>query len=676
MKRVRVIYLCLLSLAPLLNFIFASAQADEQFMTDVILHKLVAESLLDCGVSGAVREAILSIAGIEEEPHLAMHFRHLPAIVSKAVSSLICLSRTLSGSQEAFGAALSACQENWKRLGESLEAADGSFLRGEDVAAAAQYTSHLLEFRKLWLRLFGPSYASSGKEEVPPHMFAVNWGKVKSVESVKWMQDAERGSSCVLTEIISGKAPVFTYFLYILQHTLVVRVKLLHCLAEIFENTARCVNIMEVVRHVHVARAVQQDMRRQQELWERLGLLTLQMREGPKHCHNHELQFFCNFPCVQRVDLTKGKDAPLPPLFYTQCPFIWILLGTLWDMEDRISLIFSRSLIILPSSKLSRACASVKIDSPGASGRGSLAGRSMLVNEICTSSGLTCTHEPDYADQMRREGGADARLSLLSSGVMEEEARSCRLAQPSGGFASRGVLSLIFSPWRKVLSRPADREQVDMRVPELTPPFGLDLTPCQETNLDFVAIQGCRCLSQHILNITEGYNGATLLVATNCKQRPGKRVWYNNQYTFGATTFSDASFLDGEGAIEASEASELQHWVLNFVFPKSRLSEERGQRMRQEFALLRSVALQSVGSTGHRLQFEGDKGSRFFVLRSYENMDEGRLYFALLLPFCSTKPNSTVEVSRWAFSLMESLCATWCMPNLTNLAVQLAVCGT
>ncbi|ESL06459.1 hypothetical protein TRSC58_05868 [Trypanosoma rangeli SC58] len=128
----------------------------------------------------------------------------------------------------------------------------------------------------------------------------------------------------------------------------------------------------------------------------------------------------------------------------------------------------------------------------------------------------------------------------------------------------------------------------------------------------------------------------------------------------------------------------MDHWVLNFVCPSTRLSENSTKRTQQESMLLWAVVFQVVGSPQRRTRFTND-GSVFYVVRSDGEMDGGRMYFVLLLqhgvgtthPHGSTRDKSAREMSgeesRWAFRSLEEVCAAWSMPQLCNLAVRLAV---
>lgn len=644
-------------------------------MSDKVnVHKNVKMSLFHSGMLDVAQEAILSLAGPQETRRRGSHLRYLPAIVDKAVSSLIGLSRALSGSTEAFDGALNVCQDNWKKLGESLEAADGSFLRGEDAVAAISYTNHLNEFRRLWLRLFGAAYSSGGRAEFPPHVFAVHWSEVSTADNLKWMQDAKEGSQRTLAEIELGKAPSFTYFLYILQHTLAVRIELLRCVAEIVENSFRCVNVMVTVRYVHMARTMQREMAKQQKLWEELGLLTPSRLAELSHYHNFESQVVCKFPRSLQSNSTSSKAFALPALFHMRCPFIWIMLNIVWGLQSRLSFLFRNCLTSFSHKKEPTSRDRLKGGSPA------IDEQNRVENECqIPSSNVTSLPEGESVAKSEGEKEKNARQNGASTSgppaAVRNSGRQLRFTSPYD------LLMAGLEAWRGNSFRRRNDDGPPQIPVKLTPPFGLCLSPVLGSDCDFVLTRGCRCLVQLLLSITRERNGTTFLLVSDCTRRPGKRAWYRHHYNFGAITsnmtVSAAKERSNGGgqANEDSEMKQLEHWVVNCVFPQRRLSDDAEKRLEQERALIQSVALQALKSPGRRMHFVGDSNSAFYVLRSYEDMDGGRLYFALLLPHCNKTPNTGAEVTVWAFSAMETLCSMWSMPHLSNVAVRLAMSG-
>ncbi|CCW68924.1 unnamed protein product [Phytomonas sp. Hart1] len=132
-------------------------------------------------------------------------------------------------------------------------------------------------------------------------------------------------------------------------------------------------------------------------------------------------------------------------------------------------------------------------------------------------------------------------------------------------------------------------------------------------------------------------------------------------------------------------------WVLNFVFPYTRLAEAVESRQAQEGFLLRSVVFQIAGKESDRVCF-AHENSLFYVLNSGPYLDDRRMYFVLHLHVPagrrasrknerdhSSAPNSLdpeevllLEEKDEAFLVLENLREQWCMPDSCGAAVKLA----
>ncbi|CCW61391.1 unnamed protein product [Phytomonas sp. EM1] len=178
---------------------------------------------------------------------------------------------------------------------------------------------------------------------------------------------------------------------------------------------------------------------------------------------------------------------------------------------------------------------------------------------------------------------------------------------------------------------------------------------------------------------------ATFLMITNNTSRAGAACWRGNKLT-----------LRGEGPSDSSSSEDrvgIAPWVLNFVFPRSRLAGEREEERRraQEALLLRAIVFQVVGMETGKGWF-AHENSLFYVLNSGVDLDEGRMYFVLHLHLPTGirgvekgKPSHAsplrgldreevllLEEKEVAFLALENLREQWGMPDCCGGAVSLA----
>ncbi|KEG11946.1 hypothetical protein DQ04_02131100 [Trypanosoma grayi] len=642
-------------------------------MDDAGIHARVMKSLSEEGLLSVAREAALSFMG--RQPQQLPPLSALSADVGKAVSALLVLTRALNQGDAAFDAALRSGRLAWVNLGEPLELT-GGLTRHEYISAVMTYSDHLVWFRGLWSLLFRSVCPSASSSEVPPHIFAVSWSEVRCANNMEWIRAAQSAAQKTLVAIESGNAPCLMYFLFILQKALAVRVILLECISGMIENSTTCVDIMNVVRYMYTAYEAQQEMTELQAVWERAGLFSDAQTANcvRQDCHDDKM-------CGDLSD-RRGADAALrfctgpKRLFPTCCPFLWILQRLVWSLYGGFSLLFRSCLLTLPfvrpHENTLQENEENEEEEEGEEDGGDKATHSE--DSLQTMERIFSQNNSIMQKQQGRRGdfgnassSAGDIASLRCTRVLTLAPSVSVDALTSSTKSRREVPSIVRGDSMQRLGGEEESLQVAFVVPQ--PPYYLSFadTPCSEREL--LDACGCHLLAEALWNATHERHGATLFVLTDCTHRPGRRAWQNNCYTMLASP-------DGTEVRQG-----LDHWVLNFVFPASRLSANAGLRAQQESALLCAVVFQALGSTARRLRFT-NVGSVFHVVRSGSEMDGGRLYFVLLLhrDAASSHPldgrrGDDEEESRWAFRSLEEVSAAWSLSHLCNLAVRLAAWG-
>lgn len=609
-------------------------------LTDAKTHERIVEKLSDAGLSIVAQEAALSCM-IPDSPHIS-HFPSLPSDVNKAVCSFFSLTRALGKSSAAFDAAFQSNQAAWKGLERSLEGGNG-LLRSEHAAAALLYGTHLAKFRELWSSLFNPTHPSSLACPIPPHMFAVSWSEVLQKNTSNWIREACDEARKTFVAIERGESPPIVFFLFILQHVFAVRVTLLECVAKIMMHSSLSVDVMVVVRYMYAAREAEKEMSDLQAIWRRLGVLPDAIFSNDALFCSNSLDFFGTFlnSCGFDHFGLKIREKSFP-----RCLFFWSLRHFVCALYGRLSLLFGGCFVGLPFNSL---CQGVIRKEEGID-----VVDSRVLNPCARSLdvlGSVSSHSlPKVPPSKRTTTTTQSTLVRTST----------RDTIPRGGNSSclSGESSLHLGKQEEG----GEREETSLAASsdELQSPFQLTFT-CNDTDeREFLDKCDCHLLSESLFTAVHEHPHATILLISDCTSRPGKRAWQSNRYTL-MTCADDATSRQG-----------LEHWVLNFVYPFLRLSKDPERRSWQESLLLRTVVFRLAGSLERRMRFT-NVGSVFYTLRSESNMDEGRLYFVLLLQRrgpATAAGEEDAEESRWAFSTLERLCSTWSMSQLCNVAVR------
>nr|CCC50667.1 conserved hypothetical protein [Trypanosoma vivax Y486] len=449
--------------------------------------------------------------------------------------------------------------------------------------------------------------------------------------------------------IQTEKASCLAYVLLILQHALKVRLVLLTCVAGIMEHSVTSVDLQVVACYMHLAHRTQHDFSDLYLLWVTTGLLSLADVAECRHCNRKESYICCDFSfnCVT----SKHCESTTVPhvLLHASCPFLWILTRSLWGLRERLSLLFERYFLPLPSSrsqssdrwmcdgqtralqnKGERANANAKKEVKLSTGD-AVSPRLEVPKACWSSSSLRIgTHVPQCPLPV---------LDKLSPS--HGECRTSALPNPSAGCVSSTV-------------------------------SGLGFTSLDSGSPNRLSVDGCSCLYRFLNELTHLEGRTTVFVMNDCSQRRGQSVWLGNR----SVTVAGAGDGSGEHCrIGTSGLVGTAEWEVNFVFPHSRLSTDKQQRAQQEISLLRAIVPSVLETSERRISFKDVDGSTFYMVRSYDDMAEGRMYFGLHQYPTNASP-SDVSVStkepRHFFSSLESLCAAWSMPYLCNLAVRLA----
>ncbi|PWV22049.1 hypothetical protein C3747_1g183 [Trypanosoma cruzi] len=626
------------------------------------LHRRTIRDLSDKGFAVLVREAVLSCMGART-PRIP-YFSLLSPKVNEAVSTLLSLTQLVKKSNADFDAALQRTQAALKRLAaESLGDAE-ILLRGEDVTAALSYTTFLARFRALWVFLFGFTYPPSSLQVVPPHIFAVRWPEVLCDDTIGWICATREEAGRSFASIQSGTASHLTYFVFILQHTLSVRTVLLECVAEMMVNSAVRFDVMSVVRSMYRAYETLEEMADLQETWKQEGLFSDDfITKYTSSCASDAgvggvFWDDCGLDLVLSPTKAHAKSTFL-------CPFLWILQHLVWCLYGRLTLLFQSCFIALPP-EISPHQAVKDVGGTGVANNEE--GPTVVQRnfpELNRSFGRRQESRGDLVDSSaiaaEKVSFLHRRTTTTTTSVYVEPMTTgskLRLSFPS---LTRGDSA----------TRLVEDDSLQASRIEFHSPFDLNFNGAESNERGFLDKVGCHILAQLLWNITHERPRSTFFVVTDCTRRPGPRAWQRNHCT--VTTWAD----------DVSGRQGIEHWVLNFVCPNSRLSENPAKRAQQEIMLLRAVVFQVLGSTQRRARFTND-GSVFYVVRSDNEMDGGRLYFVLLLQRDTSTTHPSVGVrditskkaveleSCWAFRSLEEVCVAWCMPHLCNLAIRLA----
>ncbi|ESL05374.1 hypothetical protein TRSC58_06979 [Trypanosoma rangeli SC58] len=626
------------------------------------VHTRILRDLSNEGLTAVVQEAVLSSVGALLP--VTPCFTSLPSRVNEVAHALLSLTQLMSQGDTYFEAAFQRCRTALKRLAaESLEDVDG-FLWREEVPAALSYIRCLARFRALWVSLFGAACSRSPQKFAPPHMFAVRWSEVLCDATLGWFSEIQEEAKRTFVSIEEGNTPSFAYFLFVLQHALSIRTVLLKCVAEMMLNSAVRFDVMVVVQNMYVASEALNEVAELQSIWRQERLLPDTLREK---CLSY--QFSSDNMC-HSLWVHSGLD-PLLSLtekrtrIFVLCPFFWVLQHLVWDLYGRLTLLFQSCFIAMPFDTFLHQ----PLKDVGGAGTASSDELQPVVGHKLSHANCSFERRQESRVDLAGNSAATDVVSFLRRRVTTSVS-SASLDPTSTGLKLR---SSCVSPSRgDSVACLVENESLEPYHKEFSLPFDLSFACTEGNESGFLDAIGSHILAEALWNIICERPRATFFVVTDCTQRPGARAWQRNRCTV-TTRVDDAAGRQG-----------MDHWVLNFVCPSTRLSENSTKRTQQESMLLWAVVFQVVGSPQRRTRFTND-GSVFYVVRSDGEMDGGRMYFVLLLqhgvgtthPHGSTRDKSAREMSgeesRWAFRSLEEVCAAWSMPQLCNLAVRLAV---
>ncbi|RNF20746.1 uncharacterized protein Tco025E_03654 [Trypanosoma conorhini] len=627
------------------------------------VHARILRALSDRGLRVVVQEAVVSSVGARLS--LTPCFTSLPFKLNEAVHALLFLTQSMIRSDAEFEVAFQRSEAASKRLAAEFPGDAEEFLRSEDVTAALSYITDLKRFRALWALLFVVNYPRSSPQFVPPHIFAVRWSEVLREDTpLGWLRAVQEQAKRTLAAIQAGNTSPFTYLLFVLQHALSMRTVLLECVAEMMLNSAVRFDVMAVVRNMHKASEALREMGELQGIWEQEGLLSDALRESCLSYQfsdlnlSHSFWDHCGLGQIPSHTERHAKSFLL-------CPFSWILQHLVWCLYGRLTLLFQSCFVATPLGSLSRHAQK----EAGAAGVASHGGLQPVVGRRLSHADSSFGRRQEERADLTGNSAATEVVSVLRRRAVTS-ASSVSVDPAAAGPQSRSrVVSLARG---ESAARFAEDAPPQASHSEFPLPFDLNYAGAEGSESGFLDTLGSHTLAEALWEITHERPRATLFLITDCTQRPGARAWQRNRCT--VTTCAD----------DVAGRQGMEHWVLNFVCPSSRLSENAMKRAQQESMLLRTVVFQVAGSTQRRARFTNDV-SVFYVVRSDSDMDGGRLYFVLLLQHDASTSHLhggmadtgakevTAEESRWAFRSLEEVCAAWSMPQLCNLAVRLAV---
>ncbi|KAG5491317.1 hypothetical protein JIQ42_01216 [Leishmania sp. Namibia] len=108
--------------------------------------------------------------------------------------------------------------------------------------------------------------------QVPPHLYAVRWSDILTPQRRAWFHGLHNVVKELLVRILHRELPLELYILFVQYTNLSLRVYLLQTLAEVFEWTSHCV---DVIYYVHVMRqsySIQCEMSQLQRMWSSFDL--------------------------------------------------------------------------------------------------------------------------------------------------------------------------------------------------------------------------------------------------------------------------------------------------------------------------------------------------------------------------------------------------------------------
>ncbi|KAG5466463.1 hypothetical protein LSCM4_01614 [Leishmania orientalis] len=108
--------------------------------------------------------------------------------------------------------------------------------------------------------------------QVPPHLYAVRWSDILTPQRRAWFHGLHDVVKELLVRILHRELPLELYILFVQYTNLSLRVYLLQTLAEVFEWTSHCV---DVIYYVHVMRqsySIQCEMSQLQRMWSSFDL--------------------------------------------------------------------------------------------------------------------------------------------------------------------------------------------------------------------------------------------------------------------------------------------------------------------------------------------------------------------------------------------------------------------
>jgi hypothetical protein len=108
--------------------------------------------------------------------------------------------------------------------------------------------------------------------QVPPHLYAVRWSSTLTPQRRAWFEGLHNVVKELLVRILSRELPLELYALFIQYANLSLRVYLLQMLAEVFECTSNCLDVLSYVHVMRQSYNIQCEMSELQRIWASFGL--------------------------------------------------------------------------------------------------------------------------------------------------------------------------------------------------------------------------------------------------------------------------------------------------------------------------------------------------------------------------------------------------------------------
>ncbi|KAG5466998.1 hypothetical protein LSCM1_01176 [Leishmania martiniquensis] len=108
--------------------------------------------------------------------------------------------------------------------------------------------------------------------QVPPHLYAVRWSGILTPQRRAWFDGLHNVVKELLVRILHRELPLELYLLFIQYANLSLRVYLLQTLAEVFEWTSHCVDVIYYVHAMRQSYSIQCEMSQLQRMWSAFDL--------------------------------------------------------------------------------------------------------------------------------------------------------------------------------------------------------------------------------------------------------------------------------------------------------------------------------------------------------------------------------------------------------------------